>query len=167
MTAPFSSDASIPLSVVVPTHGRVDLFRSTLDSLRRQLTDFFELIVTDDSREAGDRESISDAVSAYASATGRAARYVFTTPGLGQAGNTNQGLRAARGDLLRILHSDDVLHPASRAWEIDQFPLLPFDEQRFSLEEILSVEPCHRFNKSLSGPLVDAIISSAWPCSRA
>jgi glycosyltransferase involved in cell wall biosynthesis len=165
MTVSLSSDASPTLSVIVPTHGRVELFRSTLDSLRRQATDAFELVVTDDSRLPEDRQSISVAVSAYARDTGRAARYVFTTPALGQAGNTNQGLRAARGDLLRILHSDDVLHPACLAWEISQFrdlaPLsllfqdcIPFhDEQRIHWDappRIRLIEPADYFRQFLS-----------------
>lgn len=40
---------------------------------------------------------------------------------LGQAKNTNQGLRAATGDLIRILHSDDILHPECLAWEQASF----------------------------------------------
>jgi glycosyltransferase involved in cell wall biosynthesis len=57
----------------------------------------------------------------YGQATGRPARYLFTEPGLGQARNTNQGLAAARGELVRILHSDDILHPGCLAWECAQF----------------------------------------------
>lgn len=121
LTMDSPTPASIPLSVVVPTHGRIALFSATLESLRRQECDSFELVVTDDSRSPHDRETIRSAVDEYIRQTGRPARYVFTEPGLGQAANTNQGLRAARGDLLRILHSDDLLHPGCLAWEIAQF----------------------------------------------
>lgn len=156
---------SPPLSVIVPTHGRVDLFLSTLDSLRRQECDAFELIVTDDSKLRHDRESISTAVKAYTNETGRLGRYIFTKPGLGQAGNTNQGLHAAQGALLRILHSDDVLHPRCLAWEISQFldlaPLsvlfqdcIPFhDEQQIvwhSPPRVRLIEPADYFRQFLS-----------------
>ncbi|MGE0813473.1 MAG: glycosyltransferase [Vicinamibacterales bacterium] len=108
----------IPMSVVVPTHGRTDLFLETLESLRRQTLEDFELVVSDDSAEAGDRVAIADAVEGYARRTGRPARYLFTAPRLGQARNTNQGLGAARGAFVRILHSDDLLAPRALEAEL-------------------------------------------------
>ena len=107
------------VSVVVPTHGRVDLFRQTLESIESQTSDEFELVVTDDSAEQADRQQISDAVQRYREKTGRAAQYVFTSPKLGQAANTNQGLKAAGGEWLRILHSDDLVRPGCFQWEIE------------------------------------------------
>jgi GT2 family glycosyltransferase len=107
-----------PLSVVVPTHGRTDLAAQTIASLRRQTLDTFELVVTDDSPEAADRDAIAAAVRDYAAATGRRASYLFTTPRLGQARNTNQGLRAAQGAFVRILHSDDLVAPAALESEL-------------------------------------------------
>jgi GT2 family glycosyltransferase len=157
--------ASPPLSVVVPTHGRVDLFLATLESLRRQECDSFELIVTDDSTVSADRDSISAAVKAYTSETGRIGRYIFTRPGLGQAGNTNQGLCTAQGNLLRILHSDDVLHPRCLSWEISQFhdlaPLnvlfqdcIPFHDEKdlvwHSPPRVRLIEPADYFRRFLS-----------------
>jgi hypothetical protein len=108
----------IPLSVVVPTHGRTDLVAETIDSLRRQTLDTFELIVPDDSPTSEDRDAIAGIVRDYAAATGRRASYLFTAPGLGQARNTNQGLKAARGAFVRILHSDDLLAPAALESEL-------------------------------------------------
>ena len=108
----------IPLSVVVPTHGRTDLVTETIESLRRQTLDTFELVVTDDSPSPADRDAIAAVVRGYAAATGRRAAYLFTAAGLGQARNTNQGLRAAQGAFVRILHSDDLLAPAALASEL-------------------------------------------------
>lgn len=153
------------LSVVVPTHGRVDLFLATLESLRRQHTDAFELIVTDDSDRVSDQEAIRRAVDDYGRDTGRQAAYLFTRASLGQAANTNQGLRAAGGKLLRILHSDDLLHPHCLAWEIDRFrrdaPLallfqdcIPFRQEaaiRWDSPPVVRfVEPVDYFGKFLS-----------------
>jgi GT2 family glycosyltransferase len=112
------------ISVVVPTHSRVDLFLKTLASLKAQTLKDFELIVTDDSVDPQDREAIKAAVSNYQIETSRVALYLFTQPKLGQAGNTNQGLRAASAELVRILHSDDLLHPECLAWECDRFKKL-------------------------------------------
>lgn len=107
-----------PLSVVVPTHGRVDLVFETLASVRAQSIDTFELVVTDDSPDRDDRQAIAAAVAAYADATGRTARYLFTASCLGQARNTNQGLAAAAGEYIRILHSDDLLAPRALEAEL-------------------------------------------------
>ena len=119
----------ISLSVVVPTHGRTALFRETLSSLEQQTLASFELIVTDDSTVEDDRTLIRAAVTAYAERTGRSARYIFSTPRLGQARNTNQGLAEARGRLLRVLHSDDVLAPAALESEVALM-----DDPRLNLE---------------------------------
>jgi GT2 family glycosyltransferase len=106
------------LSVVVPTHGRTDLFLETLSSLERQTLTCFDVIVTDDSRDPADRAAIEAAVIAYAERTGRPARYLFSKPALGQARNTNQGLRSAEGRCVRILHSDDILAPHALEAEV-------------------------------------------------
>ena len=106
------------LSVVVPTHGRTELFRQTLASLEHQSLAAFEVIVTDDSTDWNDRGLIQEAVMAYAARTNRTARYLFSKPNLGQARNTNQGLTAATGRFVRILHSDDVLAPRALEAEV-------------------------------------------------
>ncbi|PAY21295.1 hypothetical protein CKO51_01580 [Rhodopirellula sp. SM50] len=113
------------LSVIVPTHGRVDLFSKTLASIEAQTCDDFELIVTDDSAKPEDQQAIEAAVDQYRESTGRAAEYVFTSPRLGQAANTNQGMFAATRSVLRILHSDDLVRPGCFQWEIDQFERFP------------------------------------------
>lgn len=115
---PTSMADALPLSVVVPTHGRSDLYLQTLESLERQTFDGFEVIVTDDSPNAGDRTVIEEALEAYATRTNRQARYVFSVPRLGQARNTNQGLQCARGRFVRILHSDDLLAPHALEAEV-------------------------------------------------
>lgn len=108
----------VQLSVVVPTHGRVDLLRQTLDSLARQTCDSFETIVTDDSSEPAERTRVRHEVDDYQRRTGRPALYLFTEPNLGQARNTNQGLARVNGRFARILHSDDLLAPRTLATEI-------------------------------------------------
>ena len=96
-------------SVIVPTCGRVSLFTETLDSLAQQTYRDFEVVVSDDSPQEEDRRFIRHAVEKFTLSSGHRAKYVHSAPRLGQAVNTNQGLSAASGDLLRILHSDDLL----------------------------------------------------------
>lgn len=113
-----------PLSVVVPTHGRVDLFQETLASIQSQTLANFELIVSDDSGDIDDQHRIAVLVDRYREQTGRITKYVFTKPRLGQSGNTNQGLAAATGDVIRLLHSDDLLRDGGLQWELDRFQSL-------------------------------------------
>jgi GT2 family glycosyltransferase len=104
-------------SVVVPTCGRVALFRETLACLAKQTHPRIELLVPDDSPQAEDREQIRRAVEGFQATTGHVAKYIFSGARLYQAANTNQGLAAATGSLVRILHSDDLLRPDALAQE--------------------------------------------------
>jgi glycosyltransferase involved in cell wall biosynthesis len=153
------------LSVVVPSCSRVELYIKTINSLQQQTLTDFELIVSDDSNEIKDRQDIKQRLEKYQKETARRAKYIFTKPGLGQAQNTNQGLQVATGDLVRILHSDDILHPDCLAWECEAFQkytplsLLFHDCIPFKTEEEISwntsplsrlVEPYQYFEEFLS-----------------
>ena len=109
------------LSLVIPTHGRVDLFETTLQSVYSQTLDTFELVISDDSAQEEDRTRIKELVDVYREQTERKANYIHTAPRLGQAKNTNQGMCAATGDIVRLLHSDDLLRPGALAWELAHF----------------------------------------------
>ena len=141
------------LSVVVPTHGRTALFLDTLASLAAQTLDSFELIVTDDSTDWADRLVIQEATMKYSAETTRPARYLFSTARLGQARNTNQGLYAARGRFVRILHSDDLLSPQALEAEVSLL-----SDSRLSLDILYHlVEPfteAPKFDQSPSLTLV-------------
>lgn len=112
------------MSVVVPTHGRVDLFKKTLDCLLEQTIQNFEVIVTDDSSLKQEQNQIKALVS-KAKNNGLNVKYIFTKPNLKQARNTNQGLKEAKGKYMRILHSDDVLAPNCLEMEIKAFETYP------------------------------------------
>lgn len=114
----------IKMSVVVPTHGRVDLFKKTLDCLLEQTIQNFEVIVTDDSALKQEQNQIKALVS-KAKNNGLNVKYIFTKPNLKQARNTNQGLKEAKGKYMRILHSDDVLAPNCLEMEIKAFETYP------------------------------------------
>jgi glycosyltransferase involved in cell wall biosynthesis len=114
----------IEMSVVIPTHGRVDLFKETLQCLRNQTLQGFEIIVTDDSPDANDRELIKASMDKFKK-RGVKTKYIFTKPNLLQAKNTNQGLAAASGKYMRILHSDDLLSPRCLSEEVGIFERNP------------------------------------------
>lgn len=114
----------IKLSVVVPTHGRVKLFEETLKSLYYQNCKDFEVIISDDSPLIEDRDEIKKLVSLYQH-KGMIIKYIFTKPNILQAPNTNQGLKAASGSYIRILHSDDLISPQCIGKEIEFFEKNP------------------------------------------
>src|SRR5262245_29891226 len=109
---------SVPLTVVMPTHGRTELYLESLASLERQSLRDFELIVTDDSPSWDDRQAIQEAAMSFAGRTGRPTSSLFSEARIGQARHTNQGLRRARGTYVRILHSDDLLAPRALEAEL-------------------------------------------------
>lgn len=125
------ADCAVAMSVVVPASGRVDLMRETMASLAEQTFRDFEVVVTDDSPDEGDRAAIRRLASDFADATDLVTRYVFTRPRLYQAPNTNQGLRHARGNLIRILHNDDLLRRDAIATEVAAFADQPWLEVLF------------------------------------
>ena len=75
-------------SVVVPTCGRVALFRETLACIAKQTYSRIELLVPDDSPQADDREQIRRAVEGFQAETGHSAKYIFSGARLYQAANT-------------------------------------------------------------------------------
>jgi GT2 family glycosyltransferase len=116
-----SPKCDVAMSVIVPTSGRVDLLQETLTSLSQQTFRGFEVIIADDSADETDRDAIRQSCSAFAESTGLRTRYVFSRPRLFQAANTNQGIRCAKGNLLRILHSDDLLRADAIETEVATF----------------------------------------------
>ena len=98
----------IKMSIVVPVHGRISLFIDTMNSLEKQTSKDFEIIVTDDSSDENERNEVKKIVNEF-KRDDIPVNYMFTEPNLGQSKNTNQGLKEAKGKYIRILHSDDLI----------------------------------------------------------
>lgn len=130
--------AEVAMSIVIPTSGRVELVRETFDSVAAQTFRDFEIVVTDDSPNPEDRQAIHRLANEFEQDAQVPTRYVFTKPRLYQAANTNQGLKHARGRLVRVLHSDDLLSPHAIATEVQAFSADPNLEVLF--EDILPFE---------------------------
>lgn len=129
-TEPASAPA---LSVVMPVTGRSSLVAETLASLATQTFRNWELVVPDDTPDEAERGRIAALVDDFAARTRLPCRRIFTGPRLYQSRNTNQGLAAARGRWLRILHSDDLLAPWALANEMAALEKLsPLAEVLFS-----------------------------------
>lgn len=90
--------ATLPMSVVIPTIGRVDLLRSCLASLASCSPPAAEVVVVD---QSGDAE-VRDLVEGFAD---RGARWV-PCPGRGIARGTNLGVRSAGHEVVAVTHDD-------------------------------------------------------------
>lgn len=91
------------LSIVLPTHEMDDrdyFLRRCLDSLWNQTFQDFEIVVTDNSED----NLIEDMCRFYHTGI----RYI-RNPIKGMAQNTNEGIRQAKGDWIKILYMDDYL----------------------------------------------------------
>lgn len=98
-------------SIVIPTHGRLSLLEESLDSLKKLNENDFEIIISDDTHSKKERKTIIEWAQELHKALNANVTYIFTKSNLGQSKNTNQGLHYVQGDWIRILHSDDILHP--------------------------------------------------------
>lgn len=101
MTAPF-------FSIVIPTFRRPALLEAAVRSALAQTFADFEVVVSDDDvagAESAPRTPPLDGSDPRV-------RVVPNPTDHGQAGNTNNGIRHARGRWIKLLHDDDLLHPA-------------------------------------------------------
>lgn len=107
MSRPKLSNPAPAITVVTPTKNRLALLRETLDSVSRQRFADWEHIVVDDGSDDGTREEVLTRA-----ATDPRVRYLERSGKLAGANPCrNQGIAAARSDLLVFLDSDDVLVP--------------------------------------------------------
>lgn len=89
---------SAKISVIIPTYNRQEFLAQAIDSVLGQTCADFELIVVDD----GSTDDTARRVDAY----GARVRYIYQE-NKGPAAARNTGIRAAEGELLAFLDSDD------------------------------------------------------------
>lgn len=100
------------VSVVIPSHDRRPLLLQAVESVRAQTFGDWELIVADD----GSTDGSPEAVEALHDARIR----VLRQPHAGRAAVArNTGVRAARGEWVAFLDSDDVWEPHKLAAQLD------------------------------------------------
>jgi glycosyltransferase involved in cell wall biosynthesis len=93
-------------SVVVPSFNQAPFLRATLDSILAQDGVEVEILV----RDGGSTDGSVDILREYAERI-----HWVSQPDDGQAQAINDGLRAASGDILAYLNSDDVYYPGALA----------------------------------------------------
>ena len=96
---------SVEVSVVIPTHRRLDTLPEVLDAVEGQRAGFaFELVVVDDGSDDGTGAWLADRRF-------RVPATVLSQPNRGPAAARNAGVAAARGGLVAFLGDDTVPSP--------------------------------------------------------
>lgn len=104
------------ISVVIPTYNRAHCIGAAIDSVLAQTFPACEVIVVDD----GSTDDTRERVEAY----GRQVRYLFQQ-NAGVSSARNAGLRAARGDWIAFLDSDDEWIPEKLALQAAESKVHP------------------------------------------
>jgi glycosyltransferase involved in cell wall biosynthesis len=93
------------ISVCIPTYNRPDLIHYAIDSVKAQTYRPIEIVVSDDSPSDDTELALSESIRSGE------IRYCRNLRSLGQAENVNRLFDLARGELLVLLHDDDILLP--------------------------------------------------------
>lgn len=91
-------------SIIIPNWNGLDLLRPCLNSLRKQTTTDFEVIVVDNASTDGSVSVLADEFPEV--------RVLPLTTNGGYSGGCNAGIRAARGEILVMLNNDTEVDPA-------------------------------------------------------
>lgn len=129
------------ISVVIPTFNRAYCLARTLDSVLAQTHAELEALIVDDGSTDGTRELIHARYGAEPRV-----RYIHQENG-GVAAARNRGIRAARGDFVALLDSDDVWQP----WklELQLRCMQQFPELGMVWTDMEAVDPSgHVFNRA-------------------
>lgn len=90
------------VSVVIPTHNRVDLLPRAIESVLKQTYDNFEIIVVSD----GSTDNTEEVVKKYADNDSRV-KYIGYMPARGGNVARNIGIEASQGEYVAFLDDDD------------------------------------------------------------
>ena len=98
------NSAEPPITIAIPFYKGHAYLRAAIESVLRQSSPNWQLVVCDDGPDAGTEQL----VTSYADAR---IRYQKNEHNLGMAGNWNRCLDVAQTDLVNLLHNDDELLP--------------------------------------------------------
>lgn len=95
------------ISICIPAYKRPAPLQEALDSCARQTYQNIEILIGDDSPDSGSERVAME----YSRRLPGKIKYQRNRPSLGQAGNVNALFDRAGGELLVLLHDDDLLLP--------------------------------------------------------
>jgi glycosyltransferase involved in cell wall biosynthesis len=104
------------VSVVIPTYNRAHLVSRSIQSVLSQTYQDFEVIVVDD----GSTDNTSEAVNSIGD---ERVNYIRHDVNKGASASRNTGIRAARGELIGFLDSDDEWLPQKLQKQVDRFDI--------------------------------------------
>ena len=107
-----SDEAAPAVSVVIPAYNRRDQISAAVDCVLAQTFADFELIVVDDA-------STDDTPAIVSAVDDSRLRLIRLDPNRGPGGARNAGARAARGEWLAFLDSDDSWRPQKLERQLD------------------------------------------------
>jgi len=102
------------VSVIIPTYNRAQLVNRAMQSVLNQTYEDFELIVVDDCSTDNTPEVVSNIGD-------KRIKYVRHTTNKGASASRNTGIRAARGELIGFLDSDDEWLPEKLQKQVNRF----------------------------------------------
>jgi len=140
VTLPISNcSSSVPelrplVSVVMPCYNVADTLTEAVESVLNQTYQNFELILVDDGSTDGVTPALCDHHAMHAKVQ------VIHQSNTGLAGARNTGLRAAGGEFIALLDSDDLFEPEKLALHVQHFEAHPelglsFSYSRFITDE--------------------------------
>lgn len=155
------------ISIVIPYHGRLSLFKETLESLRKQSFKDFEVVISDDT---DDTENIKMLIDSYSDLH---IKYVKSSINLGAISNTLQGINNASNNFIHILHTDDILSPNCIQFEQELINKYPgnlfinhihhaFEKEFYSNEHNEYKIECPKTSWLKSKIFTDCTVPSAW-----
>jgi GT2 family glycosyltransferase len=106
VTAIYSNDNSLVISVVIPTYNRAEDLRETLSSILKQTAAAKEIIVVDDS-DANETELLIDSLKDVQRSVDLI--YVRNEGDKSTSAARNLGIRMARGNIVQFLDDDVIL----------------------------------------------------------
>ena len=107
------------VSVVVPSYNNASFIEATMDSILAQTFKDFELVVADHSSQDGTWERLQR----YS--TDPRVRLLRTEAGGGAPGNWERVTEAARGELLKLVCGDDIIHPDCLLMQVEAMDANP------------------------------------------
>lgn len=102
------------VTVAIPVYNRGNLLHDAIQSVIAQTYKQIELLIVDD----GSQEDIETLVRSYQDPR---IRFVRNHVNVGMVANWNRCLTLARGDIINVLHSDDMLVPEAVERAVHQF----------------------------------------------
>ena len=135
------------ISVCIPTHDRPNMLSEALESILVQTHPPSEVVVSDN----GTDSATAAVVASFASWSNFPVRLIHYHHGSSHVENHNNAFKAALGDLIVLLHDDDLLYPGALKALVEPFLEVEDLVASYGLQmkvansgEELESEPCNR-----------------------